>query len=44
MASENNIREWTAAVLKILQDGTDDKTIQGFVKFVSRRADALNGE
>jgi hypothetical protein len=44
MASENKIREWAAAILKILQDGTDDKAIENFVKFVSRRADALRGE
>ena len=41
MASENKIREWAAAVLKILQEGSDDKTIENFVKFVNRKADTI---
>jgi hypothetical protein len=41
MANETKIKEWAAAVIKILQDGTEDKTIENFVKFVNRKADMI---
>ena len=43
MANETKIKEWTTAVLKILQEGSDDKAIQNFVKFVNGKADTIMG-
>ncbi len=38
MVSETKLKEWTEAVIKILQEGSDDKAVVEFVKFLDDKA------
>lgn len=41
MVSENKLHEWAEAVLKILQEGSSDKAVADFAKFVDQKASML---
>ena len=41
MTSENKLREWSEAILKILQEGSEDKMIENFAKYMDQKARML---
>mgnify|MGYP001626212008 CR=1 FL=1 len=41
MVSETKLKEWSEAILKILQEGSDDKAVVEFVKFLDDKASAI---
>lgn len=41
MVSENKLQEWAEAVLKILHEGSSDKAVADFVRFVSQKTSML---
>jgi hypothetical protein len=42
MASENKLRDWVQAIMKVLEEGSSDPSVKEFTKFIDGKASALN--